>query len=501
MTGCSSCTGIQQYRNVSVLLFFLIFFTDGSLLKLASGASSPEGTPSSPVEEANNYVSNTSTWLFPEMENQDASTKRVTTWLASWCGDQWRDAVDGSYEKSKELDHLKHQQDLQSDELKRCQLEKLTGQDKLEQDCLKQQKLLDSGFIRERKLVQADNERERAELTTDLQSCHSKAKSRVEAVCDRDASVAQPATVLELSQVKASLQACAKQKSRCDTQNFAAREVELLRFEEERTAWVQECERLSVEVAECRPAKAKAEAELSAFNSDVHKKSLEKTVKWLGGTIIIMFLLITASSSAVMYFLFFEEKSGSVSIASRVAPVSSRLQLLSAEQARSELQDVYEKGSASGVPVILTASSEAEGGPAIVYILVPINAKSSRRFALFGGGGDYTGHLERAQEFVSKAAPKARHVIVLFEYGGCAFTEDTLKSLSMTADKVAEAAVPSDSDFPRRNDIVVLWLNRTEGLHVASSEGGSEFDASIIAEPWARYLLSRSGRWGDLSKS
>lgn len=38
------------------------------------------------------------------------------------------------------------------------------------------------------------------------------------------------------------------------------------------------------------------------------------------------------------------------------------------------------------------------GGPHTVFLLVPINITSARRFMLFNQGGDYTAHVARARE-------------------------------------------------------------------------------------------------------
>lgn len=497
---------ILSSQNLSSSIVFaslLVLFINCSLLSKVSGVDSPEESEVPPVEQVLDHLSNGSTWVWPEIENPEASSKMLTTWLSSWCGDHWKDAMEIASTNSKEFDRLKKARDHQYEELKRCQLEKTSAEEDLQRTCVTQQKVHNASFERELAVRQAEFNRERSELEDELRSCKSKAKNRVDAACNRDAAVAQAATVNELAQVKASLEACELQKKSADVSRYAQLELEMLRIVEDRKAWTQERARLSGEVAECRPAKARAEAELSAYNLDVNQKTLERTVKWMGSLLLLFFLLFTASTSAVVYLMFFQENNGGI-----VGPASwvvatppTRLQLLTAEQALNELQELYEKRNGYGVPIILTTNSEAEGGPPLVFLLVPLNVSSSRRFALFGGGGDYTGHLERAQEFVSKAATKARLVVVLFEYSGCVFTEETLKSLRMTADKVADEAVPRDADFPRRSDIVVLWLDRIDGLHAANSEGDSELVTAIKAQPWADFLLGRSGRWGDFSKS
>lgn len=94
-----------------------------------------------------------------------------------------------------------------------------------------------------------------------------------------------------------------------------------------------------------------------------------------------------------------------------------------------------------------------------------------------------------------KLIAKGRLVVVLYENGGCVFTDQTLQSLRITAEKVADEVVPPGSDLPKRKDVVVLWLNRSEGLCVACSEGESDVSEVVRSQPWAQLLLSRSGRW------
>lgn len=62
--------------------------------------------------------------------------------------------------------------------------------------------------------------------------------------------------------------------------------------------------------------------------------------------------------------------------------------------------------------------------------------------------------------------------------------------------QVAYEAVPKDMDFPKSHNLVVPWLDKALGLRATDSERESDLTATIKVQPWAQYLLMRSGRWG-----
>jgi len=61
--------------------------------------------------------------------------------------------------------------------------------------------------------------------------------------------------------------------------------------------------------------------------------------------------------------------------------------------------------------------------------------------------------------------------------------------------QVAYEAVPKDMDFPKSHNLVVPWLDKALGLRATDSERRAT-TAPIKVQPWAQYLLMRSGRWG-----
>jgi hypothetical protein len=85
-----------------------------------------------------------------------------------------------------------------------------------------------------------------------------------------------------------------------------------------------------------------------------------------------------------------------------------------------------------------------------------------------------------------------RLVIVLYQSGGHAFTQKTLDSIGMSAEKVAFEAVPKDQDFPSDDDVLVLWLSDRCGLQVSDSGGESELSEEITQQSWALYLKDRA---------
>ena len=52
--------------------------------------------------------------------------------------------------------------------------------------------------------------------------------------------------------------------------------------------------------------------------------------------------------------------------------------------------------------------------------------------------------------------------------------------------------------FPSPQQIVALWVDKQEGLRATDCCDDSEASGDIKAQPWARYLLQRSGRWGQV---
>ena len=85
-----------------------------------------------------------------------------------------------------------------------------------------------------------------------------------------------------------------------------------------------------------------------------------------------------------------------------------------------------------------------------------------------------------------------RLVIVLYHSGGHAFTQKTLDSIGISAEKLAFEAVPKDQDFPSDDDVLVLWVSERYGLQVSDSGGESELSQVIMQQAWAHYLENRA---------
>lgn len=85
-----------------------------------------------------------------------------------------------------------------------------------------------------------------------------------------------------------------------------------------------------------------------------------------------------------------------------------------------------------------------------------------------------------------------RLVILLYHSGGHAFSEGTLDSIGMSAEKLAFEAVPKDQDFPSDDDVLVLWVSDQYGLQVSDSGGESEISEVVTQQSWAHYLENRA---------
>ncbi|CAI7735471.1 unnamed protein product, partial [Closterium sp. NIES-53] len=208
----------------------------------------------------------------------------------------------------------------------------------------------------------------------------------------------------------------------------------------------------------------------------------------------------------MLSFLFFlllheENPTGGGAYGWVAVQAASKMRLVPAEVAKETLMKAFEGRRRTRLPIVLTTAANYEpdsGSPTLVFLLAPVNVASSRRFSLFNHSGDYVTHAERAQEIVAKALPKSRLVVVLYEGCGGLFTEATLDSLRLKPDKVAYEVIPKDMDFPKSHNLVVPWVDKMEGVKTTDSERESDLSSVIRAQPWAQYLLGRSGRIGQV---
>ncbi|CAI7869789.1 unnamed protein product [Closterium sp. NIES-54] len=277
-----------------------------------------------------------------------------------------------------------------------------------------------------------------------------------------------------------------------DTAEQAARDHE---------EWAAERERLRKELKACRPARAHAEARLREVLADGTIDSLEHTVVWLQVLLGVQALVLLVMLSFLFFLLLHEENpTGGGAYGWVAVQAASKMRLVPAEVAKETLMKAFEGRRRTRLPIVLTTAANYEpdsGSPTLVFLLAPVNVASSRRFSLFNHSGDYVTHAERAQEIVAKALPKSRLVVVLYEGCGGLFTEATLDSLRLKPDKVAYEVIPKDMDFPKSHNLVVPWVDKMEGVKTTDSERESDLSSVIRAQPWAQYLLGRSGRIGQ----
>lgn len=81
---------------------------------------------------------------------------------------------------------------------------------------------------------------------------------------------------------------------------------------------------------------------------------------------------------------------------------------------------------------------------------------------------------------------------MLYHSGGYAFTQKSLDSIGISAEKLAFEAIPKDQDFPSDDDLLVLWISEQYGLQVSDSGGESELSEVITQQSWAHYLQDRA---------
>eukprot|EP00475_Leptophrys_vorax_P018798 TRINITY_DN25672_c1_g2_i1.p1 TRINITY_DN25672_c1_g2~~TRINITY_DN25672_c1_g2_i1.p1 ORF type:complete len:404 (-),score=26.66 TRINITY_DN25672_c1_g2_i1:229-1278(-) len=340
-----------------------------------------------------------------------------------------------------------------------------------------------------------------AMLRGDVEACEIKLKNKDAAVCEREARVERATCQHALRGLEANRTACEHRGQLTNASRLTELQGIAAQALRDHEAWGDERRLLHEELSKCRPARAHAEARLKEVLADGTIDSLENTVVWLQVIIGVQAALLAIMLGTLLYMLVHEENpTGSGAYGWVAVQPANRMRLVPADVAREMLVKAFEGRRRTRLPVVLTTAANYEpdsGSPTLVFLLCPVNVASSRRFSLFNQSGDYTAHAERAQEIVTKALPKSRLVVVLYEGCGSLFTQATLQSLRLNPDKVAYETIPKDMDFPKSHNLVVPWVDKSEGVRVADSERESDLTAVIRAQPWTQYLLSHSGRVGQ----
>lgn len=117
----------------------------------------------------------------------------------------------------------------------------------------------------------------------------------------------------------------------------------------------------------------------------------------------------------------------------------------------------------------------AAAGVPVVFLLIPVNVASSRRFSLFNAGGDYVAHVERAREIGAQPAGEPRPILPLCSSLGQPTTREermlwvsmvTMHSAGFDAcftPGLATLLCPLPAQLPRGLSGVALWLCCTRG--------------------------------------
>eukprot|EP00897_Mesotaenium_endlicherianum_P010790 jgi/Mesen1/973/ME000012S00534 len=453
------------------------------------------------MEDMTSFLSDRRKWVGPPGA-EDNEALEIRNLLASWCGDTYTDSMADAEAKAAEFEKLRAERDARFADWRQSQEDSAAQKQEMTIECQRREETLNGTFALQLSNLEADYEASAEELRSALKSCETKLSRKERVACELEAGATLANCELSRKELQANLTACHKRATVYDTGRFAQLEADSVRHLEAEEQWRKDKARILGQVADCRPAKAQLEARLKAVLADGTIGSLERTVRSLQLLVLALLLLLAAAVAAITFLLFGEGRGGLLgggsAAAWAIAAPPLRPRLLSSAAARDQLAHFYEKRGGIGVAPILTTPSP-DGNIHTAFLLVPVPVSSSRRFSLFGDGGDYHTHFDRALDVVLKTSPKARLVAVLYESGGCAFTHATLDSLRLSADKIAYEAFPKEAEYPRQQDVVVVWVDQQEGLRVSNSEKESELSAMVQEQPWAEYLLARSGRWGTCS--
>ncbi|CAI5462032.1 unnamed protein product, partial [Closterium sp. Yama58-4] len=440
-------------------------------------------------------------WTWPVV-NEPGTEASVYKVLSAWCGNAYEEMVKDAERKARDHERLKLERDQRFQEWMQCRQEKFIKEKELEAECEKVRKLQASEFDRERLVMRAECDMELTLLRAELDACEIKLSNKERAVCEREVVVERALCDHAKRGLEANTTACKHRTQVTDLTRLAELEATAERAAKDHEEWAAERERLRKELKACRPARAHAEARLREVLADGTIDSLEHTVVWLQVLLGVQALVLLVMLSFLFFLLLHEENpTGGGAYGWVAVQPASKMRLVPAEVAKETLMKAFEGRRRTRLPIVLTTAANYEpdsGSPTLVFLLAPVNVASSRRFSLFNHSGDYVTHAERAQEIVAKALPKSRLVVVLYEGCGGLFTEATLDSLRLKPDKVAYEVIPKDMDFPKSHNLVVPWVDKTEGVKTTDSERESDLSSVIRAQPWAQYLLGRSGRIGQV---
>ncbi|CAI5537257.1 unnamed protein product, partial [Closterium sp. Naga37s-1] len=472
----------------------------GALTRCSAAADDDEEETIS--GKTGNYLSDAAKWTWPVV-NEPGTEASVYKVLSSWCGNAYEEMVKDAERKARDHERLKLERDQRFQEWMQCRQEKFIKEKELEAECEKVRKLQGSEFDRERLVMRAECDMELTLLRAELDACEIKLSNKERAVCEREVVVERALCDHAKRGLEANNTACKHRTQVTDLTRLAELEDTAEQAARDHEEWAAERERLRKELKACRPARAHAEARLREVLADGTIDSLEHTVVWLQVLLGVQALVLLVMLSFLFFLLLHEENpTGGGAYGWVAVQAASKMRLVPAEVAKETLMKAFEGRRRTRLPIVLTTAANYEpdsGSPTLVFLLAPVNVASSRRFSLFNHSGDYVTHAERAQEIVAKALPKSRLVVVLYEGCGGLFTEATLDSLRLKPDKVAYEVIPKDMDFPKSHNLVVPWVDKMEGVKTTDSERESDLSSVIRAQPWAQYLLGRSGRIGQIA--
>uniref|UniRef100_A0A7I4B0Q3 Uncharacterized protein n=1 Tax=Physcomitrium patens TaxID=3218 RepID=A0A7I4B0Q3_PHYPA len=463
-------------------LFLCVFFAVCTTTALGRGVQ----TCNKGEEEACNVDDSSSNWLSDaRMWNPGHKASQVSrSVLNSWCNDTIQDAARRVLELEADMSVLKREILSCQGALVEKEKEWRDADSQLRLQFLEEKLELRRSCVEKELSLRVKHSAERNAVAADLAHCQAMRQAMIGA----EECTYQKQAVLALCEAERDFYAAKLGVQKEEPINQHSEEkIQVGSCEYSLTEHQTRVRSLEERLGNCRFERAQAHAvvETGPEVDDAQVDQLRRLVRILSTLLVLSGILCLGLAAALGVWVVSTVKGerGQQNSKLSTAMLGSYPQVLSSEEAYRVLSTWFEENR-SDLSSILTCTN-------CMFMLVPLTLGSSRKFALFGGGGEFTRQVEVAQDLAAHQLEK-RLLIVLYEAEGYAFTKKSLSSIGLSAEKLAFEAVPKDQDFPSDDDVLVLWISERHGLQVSDSGGESELSEVITKLPWAHYLGMRA---------
>lgn len=476
--------GIRKYNQF--WHSFLFLSTVSVCVTPLHGAPICRGTDTCNIHDSLSWLSDLRLW-----NPGDKGSQISRSVLNAWCNDTVQDAAKHALEFEADVIALKKDKLSCLQTMAEKEEQWMEDQSQLRLQFLVEKRELQRACIEKDLLLRIKLGAERETVAADLAACRAMQKSMISAEeCNYQKQLVLSKCEADRDSYATKLGLQKELVDRRPDENIQLGSCEdSVTQQQTRMRWLQES------LGNCRFERAQAQALIEAGPEveNLQLEQLKQSVKVLS-TLLVLSVTLSfglAATLAVWVISTVKGERRKGSSEHSTAMLGSYPQVLSSEEACRSLATLFE-GNKDDLSSILTSPDPTTtNGTSCVFLLVPLTLASTRRFALFGGGGDFTRQVEVAQDLVAHQLGR-RLVIVLYHSGGHAFSQKILGSIGLSAEKLAFEAVPKDQDFPSDDDVLVLWRSDPFGLQVSDSGGESELSEIITQQSWAHYLEKRT---------